>query len=85
MTAINKPAPKVLRYPIPEITELYAKDRANLARHYAALNKAQAGVPLRGWKRRLSSTFIAAKKGNENALRQLAELHARIVVEKLTK
>lgn len=77
--------PKVLRYPIPEITELYEKERSTLARHYAALNKASAKVPLRGWKRRLSTTFIAAKKGNENALRQLAELHAAIIVERLTK
>lgn len=77
--------PKVLRYPIPEITELYEKDRSNLARHYMALNKGQAGVLLRGWKRRLSSTFVAAKKGNEAALNQLKELHARIIVERLTR
>jgi hypothetical protein len=77
--------PKVLRYPIPEITALYATDRALLATHYKEINKVQAGVPLRGWKRRLSATFIAAKKGNEAALNQLKEIHARIIVEKLTK
>ncbi len=77
--------PKTQRYPIPQLTEIYEKDRGTLARHFADLNKAQAKVPLRGWKRRLSQAFIAAKKGNEGALRQLTALYERIIVERLTR